>query len=167
VTFGSRQKGARAERDVAGILEDWWRQIEPACIFKRTPGSGGWAAKGGARGEFGTAGDLVTTAKLFPWCVEVKSREAWVWRTLLAGKPSPVLKWWEQSCTAAAETPRMSPLLVFRHRREPWYVIGRSRELVSTLGQNCVSIGEDRSITRLDFILANHPGVFALPDIRV
>ncbi len=119
MTFGSRPKGARAELEIAELLRAWWDPLEPGCIFKRTPGSGGWSSPQ-ARAEFRTSGDLVTTARRFRFCVEVKRREQWSDATLLAGRKSPVWKWWKQACKAALESGGDTPLLIFRRSRRPW-----------------------------------------------
>lgn len=117
----SRDKGNIAEREVAALLQAWWSQHEPDCRFVRTPGSGGWQAPQ-VRSEFRACGDIMTTAKTFPWCVEVKRREAWSWDTLLACRPSPVLRWWEQAKRDAA-TAGLRPMMWFRHSREPWAIL--------------------------------------------
>ncbi len=121
--FGSRAKGATAERDVAARLQGWWAQIEPGCRFAKTPLSGGWGGPG-LRAGFSASGDLMTTAKRFPWTVEVKRREGWSWKTFLAGKPSPVWGWWRQAQTQADEM-GIEPMLWFRKSREPWRVLVR------------------------------------------
>lgn len=110
--FGSRPKGSRAELEIAKLFALWWQQLEPGCVFARTPGSGAWG-RGAARADFKAGGDLTTTAKRFPWCVEVKRREGWSLPVLLAGRASPVWDWWEQTTTAATEG-NLAPLMVFR-----------------------------------------------------
>jgi hypothetical protein len=126
MTFGSRQKGKRAERDIAAKIQAWWRQVEPGCVYKPTPSSGGWASKD-ARGEFKTAGDLVTTAKRYPWTTEVKNREQWSVERFFEGNTSPVWGWWEQTVRQAKEEGR-EPMLFFRKNREPWRVMTDGRE---------------------------------------
>jgi hypothetical protein len=118
VTNG-RAKGAVAEREIAKLFEDWWQPVEPGCVFKRTPMSGGWASPE-ARGDFGTAGDLVTTARRFPFAVEVKRREGWNLERLWSGRPSPVWKWWAQARAAAAEMQHKTPLLLMRQSHMDW-----------------------------------------------
>lgn len=122
--MNGRRKGARAEIQVAALLQGWWRGLEPGCVFKRTPSSGGWATPE-VRGAFKVAGDLVTTAVRFPWCVEVKSREAWSIDNVREGRASPVWGWWAQAGRQAAEQPGSEPMLWVRHRREPWRVMVR------------------------------------------
>jgi hypothetical protein len=121
-----RRKGASAELEVVRLIEPWWRQHEPECVIKRTPGSGGWA-KGKGRETFGTGGDLVfgnpdERPSLFPFSVEVKRRENWSAKTFLAGSPCPVWGWWDQTVAQAEETKR-EPMLWFRKSREEWRVM--------------------------------------------
>lgn len=71
--------------------------------------------------EFNVAGDLVTNAKHFPFCVEVKRREAWSWREFMAGRRSPVWAWWQQAC-AAAEATGVEPMLWLRRSQQEWIV---------------------------------------------
>jgi hypothetical protein len=119
--LNSRQKGANAEREVAKLLKAWWMQLEPECNFVKTPLSGGFSTPA-VRGDFKLNGDLMTTAKLFPWSVEIKRREDWSEETFRAGKPSPVWSWWNQTCRAAKET-QQRPMLWFRKSHKPWVVM--------------------------------------------
>jgi hypothetical protein len=126
--MNSRQKGAVAEREVAALVQAWWRQLEPECLFVRTPSSGGWSGPQ-VREAFEASGDLMTTAKHFPFAVEVKRRENWCLDRVLAAMPSPVWGWWRQAVRAAREVHR-HPLLVFRKSREPWCVLLPTEMLV-------------------------------------
>jgi hypothetical protein len=117
----SRDKGNVAEREVAGALTEWWAPYEPSVRFVRTPLSGGWGAPA-VRSEFRACGDIMTTSPTFPWCVEVKRREAWSWDTLLAGKASPVWGWWERA-QVDATTAKLAAMMWFRHSREPWSIM--------------------------------------------
>jgi hypothetical protein len=117
-----KAKGARAELEVAKLLEAWWAPFEPGKSFKRTPGSGGWAHGHAAQKEFGTAGDIITKAEHFPWSIEIKRREDWSFDVFKAGKPSPVWGWWEQACRDAAKTGKR-PMLWFRQSRGDWWVL--------------------------------------------
>lgn len=119
--FGSRNKGSRAEREVAALLAEWWRPHEPGVEFIKTPLSGGWSTPK-LRGSFRASGDIMTTSQTFPFSVEVKRRENFSWDTLLAGKRSPVWEWWEQTTRAANEQMAV-PMLWLRHSREPWRVV--------------------------------------------
>lgn len=73
MTINGRRKGARAELQVAALCEEWWQQLEPGCKFRRTPGSGGSGGKADAdvRAHFKVGGDLMTTAKQWPFCVDL------------------------------------------------------------------------------------------------
>jgi hypothetical protein len=119
--FGSRQKGSVAEREVAKLLEGWWSPVEPGCRYVKTPLSGGWSTPQ-VRGDFRVSGDLATTAKLWPFTIEVKRRESWAWAPFLAGKPTPILGWWRQALAQSVEM-NLEPMLWFRHNREPWNVM--------------------------------------------
>jgi hypothetical protein len=117
-----KAKGARAELEVAKLIELWWAAFEPGVSFKRAPLSGGWAHGTSAQREFGTAGDIITKAKHFPWSIEVKRRENWSFDVFKAGKPSPVWGWWKQACQQG-ETTGKRPMLWFRQSRGEWWVL--------------------------------------------
>ena len=116
----------QAERDVAEFLSKWWRPIAPGCKFRRTPGSGGWGGREDVdvRSHFKACGDLMTTAETFPFTVEVKYREAWAMKNVLAGKPCPVWEWWRQ-CQGDAKDQGAEPMMWFRKKRQPWWVMLR------------------------------------------
>jgi hypothetical protein len=133
MTTNGKQKGARAEREICGLLLAWWLTVEPMIdgeplTFKRTPGSGGWA-HGKGRAAFGTSADVVTNAKRFPFAVEAKHREGWAESTLVAGKKSPVWGWWKQACSQALEVKKV-PMLWFRKNRASWLVLLPESEIV-------------------------------------
>lgn len=119
--FRSREKGSSAEREVAGLLKDWWRQIEPDCVFVKTPLSGGWGSPG-LRAGFRASGDICTTAIKFPFTVESKRREKWSLEQFLKGSRSPIWGWWSQSNTQAEEM-QAWPMLWFRRNNERWRVM--------------------------------------------
>lgn len=123
--INGRSKGKRAELEVAKLCEAWWRALEPECRFVRTPASGGWHGPD-VRAEFKTSGDLMSTAKLWPFSVEVKKREGWSLEWLSFGRPSPVWAWWEQ-CRKAAREDGREPLLLFTRNRAPWLAMARRR----------------------------------------
>lgn len=133
MTLG-RIKGNAAEREVANRLAVWWKPVEDAK-FVRTPLSGGWGGKE-VRAEFRASGDLMTTAKKWPFVVEVKRREGWSWKTFLAGKPSPIWGWWQQTVKAANEMGGQ-PLLIFRKNREPWSIMVSVSLYVRARGRPC------------------------------
>lgn len=120
----SRAKGSRAELEVARLCEQWWRRLEPDCVFRRTPASGGLRGVGGRHDAalFNMAGDLMTTAKRWPWTVEVKRRERFSVPNVLLGKPSPVWRWFEQ-CRRDAEAEGLQPMLWFRKSGDRWRVL--------------------------------------------
>ena len=119
--INGRQKGSRGERELAKTIEAWWQRLEPDARFKRTPGSGGWSSPD-VRSAFRTSGDLVTTAKRWPWCVEVKWRENWSREWLTQGRASPVWGWWRQCQKAALECDQW-PAMFFRKNRTPWLLM--------------------------------------------
>lgn len=121
--LNSRAKGNTGEREIARILQTWWRAVEPECEFVKTPLSGGWQ-KPSVRGAMKLSGDLCTTALQFPFVVEVKRREGWSPKNLLAGKPCPVWGWWDQTQKSAAEQKGL-PLMLFRKNHQPWSLMLR------------------------------------------
>lgn len=119
--FGSRGKGKKGEREVAKLIEPWWQKLEAGCRFVSTPQSGGWQAPE-VRSSMKMCGDLCTTAKRFPFCIEVKRRERFGWKAVFEGRRSPVWTWWKQCCDAAKLQGDV-PLLLFRKNKEPWWAI--------------------------------------------
>lgn len=123
-------KGGRAEREVAGIVQAWWQRYETTAEFVRTPQSGGWGKARGTKvaAHFNACGDIMTTGKRFPFCVEVKWREAWSVDNVLNGKPTPPWAWWRQAIDAANEQSGVPMLWIRKNRirssREqfPWIV---------------------------------------------
>jgi hypothetical protein len=101
VTNGA-EKGRKAEREVARIIQDWWRKLDPECQMIRTPLSGGWSSPT-TRANFRASGDLMTTSESWPFTVEVKRREAWNVARLFAGESSPAWGWWRQAVDQARE----------------------------------------------------------------
>ena len=122
MAFGSKQKGSIAEREVCGFIKPWWNQLEPEALFVRTPLSGGWQKSDGDRGAFRATGDIMTTALLWPFDVEVKRRETWKEVTFAAGLQSPVWAWWIQA-QLSARIRGLEPMLWLRHNRTPWIVV--------------------------------------------
>lgn len=127
-----RRKGASAEREVAALVQEWWRRLplEQQAVpdgkdseFVRTPQSGGWSTQR-VRGAFKVAGDLSSTSTSWPFTVEVKRREQWTLTNFVrAGKRgSPVWDWWAQSVKSAKEEGGI-PMLWMRRSRTPWMVI--------------------------------------------
>lgn len=125
----SRAKGKRGERQVAALLARWWGAVEDGVQFVPTPQSGGFSTKQ-VRAEFKLAGDLMTTSRVFPYVVEVKHREKWSEARLRDGRRSPVWGWWRQ-VQEAAEVQGGTPMLWFRHNREPWLVMIPQADLLA------------------------------------
>jgi hypothetical protein len=97
--------------------------LEPGCRFVKTPLSGGWGSPD-VRFAFKTSGDLVTTARRFPFAVEVKFRQQWSIGRLFEGKPCPVWAWWRQAQVAAAEQGGLPALWVRKARSmSDWLVL--------------------------------------------
>lgn len=120
---GGRQKGSKAERELAKLLEGWWRELEPEAVFVRTPLSGGWGGPT-QRAGFRASGDVMTTSDTFPFTVEGKRREGWNVDWFLLGRRSPVWKWWVQAEGQAEEQGGHS-LLWVRKNGMHWHVIMR------------------------------------------
>ncbi len=124
------RKGGKAEREVAKHLKDWWKRLEPTVEFVRTPQSGGWGKAQGLNiaSHFNACGDLMTTSKRFPFCVESKWREQWSPDNVINGMPTPPWEWWRQSVDAAKDqsaVPMMWCRKNFRRgtrRSFPWLV---------------------------------------------
>lgn len=162
----SRQKGNEAERDVAKLLEAWWQTYEPDARFVRTPLSGGWGGPT-LRGDFGAAGDLMTTSKEFPFAVEVKRREGWTWERLLVGKPSPVWDWWRQAQDQADEMKKIPTLWIRKNREKVWRVMLPAKELAlwdvepeHTWNMSRLNVGETPAVL-------SAPSLFELEPVRV
>lgn len=124
----SKRKGNSNEREVAKLLAAWWGSGE----WMRTPSSGGWGRSKQVRDDFNAAGDIVTTATDFPFCVEVKSEEGWELEQLLRSPDKcPIARWWKQ---AAEETPEgKHPLLLFTRKLRPWYAMFQTAWLIPHL----------------------------------
>lgn len=122
---GSRQKGSVGEREVAKLLGAWWSAVEPDTKFVKTPLSGGWGGPE-LRAGFRASGDLMTTAKRFPFAVEVKRREkGWTYEHFSRGEPCAVWKWWWQAQEQADEM-GCEPMLWLRQNRRPWLIAVRA-----------------------------------------
>lgn len=127
---GQREKGSRAERDVANILQEWWRKLDPKAAFSRTPLSGGWGktTDRAIAVDKKACGDLVTNSKRFPFVVEVKWREQWSPANVMAGRRTPPWDWWVQSVEAAREQDGVPMMWIRRNtipgtrQKFPWLV---------------------------------------------
>ncbi len=120
----ARQKGNKAEREVAAFLQAWWRVLEPEAVFFRTPGSGAWASTHQTTG-MKSRGDIMVnpeTCKFFNFSVEVKHRAVITpaaIRHFEEGVKSPINAYWKQ-CVDNAAKDGLNPMLVFRGNRQPW-----------------------------------------------
>lgn len=120
----ARAKGSKAEREVAKILEVWWRTFEPEAVFFRTPGSGAWASTHQTTG-MKSRGDIMVNpekCKQFNFSVEVKHRAVITPAAIKhfeEGKRSPINAYWKQ-CEDNAAKDGLYPLLVFRGNRMSW-----------------------------------------------
>ena len=118
----SREKGARYERAIAEKFMDWC-----GWPVKRTPQSGGWA-KGD---EFGVAGDLVCTKKLFKFHVEIKNRQHWALTDLITGVRNKgsrsLVEWWAQTTNECP--PKKIPILVFTKNTFPDFIMIRQSDM--------------------------------------
>lgn len=116
-------KGGRAEREVAAYLQQWWRRFESSAEFARTPKSGGWRKDLNIAAHFKACGDIMTTAKRFPFCVESKWHERWSIDRVIDGKTGPHWDWWAQAVAAAAKQQDSVPMMWIRRAR-----VRRTRE---------------------------------------
>lgn len=162
---GGQRKGKGGEREVATLLQQWWGQLEPGTKFVSTPKSGGWLHNA----EFEVSGDVVTTAELFPFSVEVKRNEQWSIERLLAGKASPVWGFWKQCQNDAAKVSK-EPMLWFRKNRKPWMVMLREEYVFEVQGVKKpdvvyrgidVECGAKPVIYLGDKLLSHEPKIFA------
>lgn len=107
----SRRKGAGFELKIAKEFEAWWGKGH----FRRCPSSGGWSTPA-ARDGFNTNGDIITTNRDFPWCIENKNCEGWTLDQLLLNDGCIIHTWWEQTVD---ETPDdLKPMLIFKKNHQ-------------------------------------------------
>jgi len=175
--MGGRDKGNGAEREVAALIKAWWSQIEPDVEVCRTPLSGGWGGPS-QRAGFKASGDLMLTAKRWPFTVEVKRREGMSMDRLLQGTRSPVWGWWRQAQVQGVEMDAI-PMLWIRKNRQPWRVLV-PWWLGETIRRACVEVydwdtwvldrvdvgDQDPSMVLADALLALPPKLFAVPARR-
>lgn len=123
----AKKKGDRGEREVAKISRNWWSKIEKDVDFIKTPMSGGWSTNK-VRAHFKACGDIMTTAKKWPFVVEVKRREKWSIKNFLAAKKGPAWNWWVKACKDADDQGGI-PMLwlrknsVNKYKKFPWLII--------------------------------------------
>lgn len=179
---GQKQKGNKAEREVARLLQEWWRPFEPLTVFMRTPMSGGWpGAK--ASPTFRARGD-VTVGKAeadapdsrFPFTVEVKRQEGWSERNLECGWRSPVWAWWRQAQDEAADD-GVEPMLWFRKSpprpgvERQWLVLVRFALLAAlpgapapdrTWGVIRAEVGAQPALLLAETLLGSDPAIWVV-----
>lgn len=106
MSVNSKNKGSKAERELAKVWEKW-----TGYKFSRTPMSGGWAK------SIESFGDLTCTdpkhSSKFPFSVECKSYKGITFNDILKGTKSEIIKFWKQA-TYDATRCRKQPLLFMR-----------------------------------------------------
>lgn len=167
-----RDKGNKAELEVARLIAPWWQQLEPGALFIRTPLSGGWLS---GRDSFDARGDLmVKGAPRFPWLLEVKRREAWSLQNVEDGLASPVWGWWRKACSDAIAAKRL-PMLWARQNHGEWLVFlpPATRAPKPDLTWDCGAMRQ-RSVGQwspvaywADKLLASHPSKWIPSDRRL
>ncbi len=122
----SKRKGSSQELKLAKLFEKWWQEGQ----FTRSPGSGGWGRPQNREG-FNAAGDIITTSRTFPWCIEAKHVEGWNLDQFLLNEGCILHSWWQQ---AVEETPKaLRTILVFKKNRQKEMAITLSSDPVVPL----------------------------------
>jgi hypothetical protein len=112
----------------------------------------------------------MTTAKCFPFTLEVKFRQQWSWKRFVEGKSSPVWGWWVQCQDAAHEAGR-EPMLWLRKGGMGWHVLLRLGYVAHKLVQPpdyawselvAVNVGVQPVMYSVTRLIANPPKVFAV-----
>ena len=115
----SRQKGARAELDLAKKLSR-----DTHYTWKRVP------ASGALHQSHGLKGDIYIPQHVNTYSVEVKHYKDQQFTTKILTDKNPIfMEWWEQASRQADQTGKL-PLLFFKHDRSKWFVCGE----VDTMG---------------------------------
>lgn len=110
----ARRKGASFENKLAKKFAKWW---PGGHEFKRTPMSGGSALKEG----WDLAGDITTTAKDFPWHLELKNAPG-SFQGLHQFYTAPKGQLWKWLNQAQDDAPNGKiPLLIFNRFDQPTY----------------------------------------------
>jgi len=109
----SRQKGSRAELDIAKKLSK-----DTPYEWKRVPSSGA------LHESHGLKGDIYIPQKANVFSVEVKHYKESQFNTKILTDKAPIfLDWWKQAVRQAEQTNKL-PLLFFKHDRSKWFVCG-------------------------------------------
>ena len=118
----SREKGARAEYQVRDLLRK-----HTGLQWERVPGSGGFNATHGLKGDIYVPDDTVSIKH----CIEVKHyEEDTVNSNLFNDSVSQLEKFWKQTVRESEEISK-EPLLVFRKNRGKWLVATRDAVMAS------------------------------------
>jgi len=121
--INSKAKGSEFELKTAKILGSWWGEE-----LHRTPMSGGLHWKKDNR----VAGDIVTPPdSIFPFSVECKKREGWLFDQLLKGT-GEIEEWWLQ-CIRDADSVDMRPFLIFAKNFTSPYLMISACDFISIL----------------------------------
>lgn len=128
---GGREKGSRAERDLAKKFAKWW-----GSEFHRSPGSGAFATRGFKSKNVSMEGDIITEDMSFPFTVESKSYKTWNLESILGADQKSVFHgWWDQ---ALRQTPTWKvPLLIMKKNGSRYYAVLPTSE---TSGKFVVSL---------------------------
>ncbi len=141
----SRQKGARAETDVAKVLT-----THTGHTFKRVPLSGALHASHGMKG------DLYIPNTLNIFCIEVKHyADDHLTSKVLTDKDPQLLEWWKQTIREAAQVSR-KPLLIFKFNRSKIFVA--FKDMPNTTNYRCMYLsidGHEFYVAKLDDWLKN------------
>lgn len=113
----SRAKGKRKEREVAHLIQEWWKIGE----FRPAPESGAWDRGG----HFKMKGDIVATDDKFPFCIEIKNREDWKFSVSVSSDRSALHRCWEQTLRESAEA-KLEPMLLFTRNYHPLFMAIKS-----------------------------------------
>lgn len=128
----SKRKGSKYQLDIAKKFKRYY-----GCKVRSTPGSGGWATKGG----WGPRGDLIFKDKKAPYHVECKKQEGWELGDLLTGKRSGahncLERWWNQATNDCR--PKKMPMVVFSKNRHPDMLMMRAGDLAALMSANGAS----------------------------
>lgn len=112
--INSRNKGSRAERNVAKLFEAWTGRT-----FAKTPSSGGLQWK-----TTNSKGDIVCTKEghFFPFCIEVKFHSDIRFEHFMLDfkgkKSNQIHDWWAQ-CSRDAKIAKKVPMLLMRYNGMP------------------------------------------------
>lgn len=118
IARGAKQKGSRAQREVAKILG--LHYFNDSDIFHSTPSSGGlrWKSK-----VAGTRGDIVPADHIdWPYSIEIKNQEKsnWDFYSLLLNQ-GPILKSWWAQCLEDSQVTNKIPWLIFTRNGLPYF----------------------------------------------